>query len=137
MSPLQANRARTTRCWPWCRTRTSIATTNRTRASSRTWTPGAKRGTIATSTAGKRRSCARTAHSSARPCSCATGGSTWGATSARSCTTSTRGCTGPHRDRTGRTGCSPRSCSTRYSSDRPLYTIYIHVIIVFNVYTYI
>jgi len=123
-SPLQASQARTTRYWPWCRTQTSIATTNRTRASSRTWTPGARPGTIVTSTAGKRRSCARTARSSARPCSFATGGSTCGATLARSCTTSTSDCTGPRRDRTGRTECSPKSCSTRYSSDRPPHDLY-------------
>lgn len=116
---LQANREPITRCWPWFRTRTSTAMTNRTRAFSRTWIPGARRGTIATSTAGKHRSYARTARSSARPCSCVTGGSMCGATLARNCTTSMRGCIGPRRDRTDRTGCSPRSFSTGYSSDRP------------------
>lgn len=113
----QANRARTIRCWPWCRTRTSTAMTSRTQGSSRTWTRDAKRGTIATWTAGKRHSCVQTARSSARPCSCATGGLTSGAISARTCITSTSGCTGRRRDRTGRTVCSPRSCLTGYSSE--------------------
>jgi len=124
--PLQVNQARTTLYWPWCHTQTSIATTNRTLASSRTWTPGVRPGIIVTSMAGRRLSCARTARNSARQCSCATGGLTCGVTLARSCTTSTSDCTGPHRDQIGLTECSPRSCSTRYSFDRALYrAIYI------------
>lgn len=114
---MQANRARTTRCWPWCRTRTSTAMTSRTQDSSRTWRPDARRGTTATWTAGKRRSCVQTARSSAKPCLCATGGSTSGAISARNYTTSTSGCTGRRHDRTDRTECSPRSCLTGYSSE--------------------